>query len=203
MIENIVFDMGGVLIDYDPTHTLRKVFSEQDAVLAEQVLFQSGLWNDLDLGVKRFPEIAAAACEKLPARMHAPLTALLGRWWAEEMPPFPRMVPFIRQLKENGYKVYLCSNTSADIYDYFDAIPALALMDGILASCDVGVIKPDARLYEALYRKFDLSPETCFFIDDMPRNIEGAARTGMTGHCFADKDLDRLKDALREKGVRI
>ena len=203
MIENIVFDMGGVLIDYAPHQTLRKVFSEEDTKLAEQTLFESGLWNNLDLGVMRFSDIARAACERLPERMHAPLTALLGRWWAEEMPPLPQMVPFIRELKTNGYNIYLCSNTSADIYDYFDAIPALALMDGVLASCDVGCIKPDARLFEALYRKVGLKPETCFFIDDMPANIEGAACTGMTGHCFADKDLDRLKAALREKGVRI
>ena len=203
MIENIIFDMGGVLIDFDPHGTMRKVFSEQDAVLAEQTLFYSGLWNNLDLGTMRFPQIARAACEKLPVRMHEPLKALLDRWWAQEMPPFPHMEAFVRELKANGYRTYLCSNTSADIYDYFDTIPALGLMDGILASCDVGVIKPDARLYEALYRKFDLRPQTCFFIDDMPRNIEGAARTGMIGHCFADKDLDRLKDALRSHGVRI
>ncbi len=203
MIENIIFDMGGVLIDFDPHRTMRSVFSQQDALLAEQVLFHSGLWNNLDLGTVRFPELARAACEQLPERMHAPLTALLNRWWAKEMPPLPQMELFVRRVKANGYKTYLCSNTSADIYDYFDAIPALGLMDGILASCDVGVIKPDPRLYEALYSKFSLQPQTCFFIDDMPRNIEGAARTGMTGHCFADKDIAALEKAMREKGIRI
>ena len=96
-------------------------------------------------------------------------------------------------------------DTSAwdEIYDYFDAIPALGLMDGILASCDYGVTKPDARLFEALYARFGLRPEECFFIDDMPRNIEGAAKTGMIGHCFADRDLDRLKEAMRACGVQI
>ena len=93
--------------------------------------------------------------------------------------------------------------TSDEIYACFDTIPALRLMDGILASCDYGVTKPDARLFEALYARFGLRPQECFFIDDMPRNIAGAAATGMIGHCFADKDLEKLKDAMRAHGVRI
>ena len=203
MIRNIVFDMGGVLIDFDPHKTLRKEFSEEDARRAEHVLFESGLWNNVDLGTMRFPDIAREACRYLPAHMHAPLTDLLLRWWAVEMPPLPHMEDFVREVKDAGYKTYLCSNTSDEIYDYFDAIPALRLMDGILASCDYGVTKPDARLFEALYARFGLVPQECFFIDDMMRNIEGAAKTGMIGHCFADKDLGKLRAAMRASGVRI
>lgn len=203
MIKNIIFDMGGVLIDFDPHKTMRKVFSDEDARRAEHVLFESGLWNNIDLGTMRFPDLAEEACKRLPERMHAPLRDLLLRWWKVEMPPLPYMEDFVREVKEAGYKTYLCSNTSADVYDYFDTIPALGLMDGILASCDYGVTKPDARLYEALYARFGLLPQECFFIDDMMRNIEGAAVTGMTGHCFADKDVDRLRAAMRACGVRI
>ena len=203
MIKNIVFDMGGVLIDFDPHKTMRSVFCEQDAVRAEQVLFHSGMWNNLDLGTTGFAQLADAACAQLPAHMHAPLRALLMRWWDKEMPPFDYMEDFVREVKDAGYGVYLCSNTSADIYTHFDAIPVLRLMDGIIASCDYGVTKPDARLYEALYARFGLRPEECFFIDDMPRNIEGAAATGMVGHCFADKNVARLRDAMRRQGIRI
>jgi putative hydrolase of the HAD superfamily len=203
MIKNIIFDMGGVLIDFDPHKTLRKEFSEEDAREAERVLFESGLWNNIDLGTMRFPDLAEEACKYLPAHMHAPLRAVLLRWWDVEMPPLPGMEDFVREVKEAGYKVYLCSNTSSEIYDYFDAIPALKLMDGILASCDYGVTKPDARLFEALYARFGLAPQECFFIDDMQRNIEGAAKTGMIGHCFADKDPEKLKAAMRSCGVRI
>ena len=203
MVKNIIFDMGGVLIDFDPHKTLRTVFCEQDAVLAEQALFYSGLWNNLDLGTTGFAELAEAANASLPAHMHAPLRALLLRWWDKEMPPLDGMEDFVREVKDAGYGVYLCSNTSADIYTHFDTIPALRLMDGIIASCDYGVAKPDARLYEALYERYGLRPEECFFIDDMPRNIEGAAATGMAGHCFADKDVARLREAMRAHGVRI
>ena len=130
------------------------------------------------------------------------LTELLLRWW-DEMPPLPGMEDFVREVKANGYKVYLCSNTPDDVYDHFDDIPVLQILDGILASCDFGVAKPDRKIFEALYNKFDLDPAECFFIDDMPQNIEGAAKTGMCGFCFAKKDLDALKSALRENGVRI
>ena len=203
MIKNIIFDMGGVLIDYDPHKTLRSVFNEQDAAKCEQVLFESGLWNNLDLGTTGFAELGDAACRQLPEPLHAPLRALLMRWWDKEMPPLGFMEDFVREVRAAGYRTYLCSNTSADIYTHMHAIPALSLMDGILASCDYGVTKPDARLYQALYDRFDLRPEECFFIDDMQRNIDGAAATGMIGHCFADKDVRRLREAMRAHGIHI
>lgn len=202
MIKNIIFDLGGVLIDFDPYKTIRKVFREEDALQVEKALFGSGLWKNLDLGIMHFPELAANCCKLLPACLHKPLTELLLRWW-DEMPPLPGMEDFVREVKANGYKVYLCSNTPDDVYDHFDDIPVLQILDGILASCDFGVAKPDRKIFEALYNKFDLDPTECFFIDDMPQNIEGAAKTGMCGFCFAKKDLDALKSALRENGVRI
>ena len=65
------------------------------------------------------------------------------------------------------------------------------------------MIKPDARFFRILYEKFSLHPAECFFVDDLPQNIAGAAQTGMTGHCFADRNLDALRDAMRKKGIRI
>lgn len=202
MVKNIILDMGGVLIFYDPHAILRTTFNEADTALVQKVMFDSGLWKNLDLGTMHFPELAEEGCKHLPERLHEPLRDLLSRWW-DEMPPFPEMPGFIQELKDNGYKVYLCSNAPDDIYGRFDAIPALKMMDGILASCDYGVIKPDARLYQALYKKFSLDPAECFFVDDMPQNIEGAAKTGMQGYCYMEKDLDKLKAAMREAGIRI
>lgn len=202
MVKNIIFDLGGVLIDFDPHTTFRKVFCEEDAVQVEKVLFGGELWKSLDAGKRTFSELALDVCALLPERFHKPLTELLLGWW-DHMPPFPFMEPLVRQLRENGYGVYLCSNTPADIYRHTDNIPALRLMDGILASCDYGVVKPDRRIFEALYDKFSLDPAECFFIDDMPQNIEGAAKTGMRGYCFAEKDVEKLKSALRENGVHI
>lgn len=202
MIRNIVFDFGGVLADFDPERTLRRAFDDADVPLIRQALFDSGLWSQLDLGRMRLDEVAAAACRTLPQRMHRPLTDLLVDWWSD-MPPIDGMEAFARALKDSGCALYLLSNVSDDLYRHFDEYPVLSLMDGVCASFEHGVIKPDPRLYEALYRTFSLDPAQCFFIDDMPQNIEGAARTGMAGHCFADRDLCALREDMRRHGITI
>ena len=202
MVKNIVFDMGGVLIDFDPDRTLSGLFDAGDAHLIFHVLFESGLWQQLDLGILHLPEIAERACTQLPERLHGRVTDMLCRWWSF-MPPIDGMEDFVRRIKANGYGVYLLSNTSDDVYANFGNYPVLSLMDGIIASCDYGVIKPDARLYEALYTKYALQPSECFFIDDVQKNIDGAAKTGMAGHCFADRDLRRLCEDMRRHGIQI
>ena len=202
MVKNIVFDMGGVLIDFDPDGTLSRFFNEADAATVHRVLFGGDLWRQLDLGRLHLPQIAEEACRVLPARLHGDLTDMLLRWWSF-MPPIDGMEDFVREVKSRGYGVYLLSNTSDDIYTNFAKYPVLSLMDGIIASCDYGVLKPDRRLYEALYEKYALRPEECFFIDDVPQNIDGAAATGMAGHCFADRDLGRLREAMRQKRITV
>ena len=202
MVKNIVFDMGGVLIDFDPDRTLSGLFDAEDVRLISRVLFESGLWQELDLGKMHLSEIAEHACTQLPERLHSRVTDMLCRWWSF-MPPIDGMEDFARRIKANGYSVYLLSNTSDDIYVNFKNYPVLSLMDGIIASCDYGVLKPDARLYEALYAKYALQPSECFFIDDVQQNIDGAARTGMVGHCFADRDLPKLCADMRGHGIQI
>ena len=202
MVKNIVFDLGGVLIDFDPDRTLARFFRTEDAQQVHRVLFEGDLWPQLDLGRMSLLQIADEACKTLPAHLHTALRDMLGRWWSF-MPPIDGMEEFVRALKENGYRVYLLSNTSDDLYKNFQNYPVLSLMDGVIASCDYGVLKPDPRLYRALYAKYALDPSECFFVDDMPQNIEGAAKTGMTGFCFAQRNLDKLREAMRKEGITI
>lgn len=195
--------MGGVLIDFSPHKTLMKSFqNEEDVRTIEDVLFGKKLWSRLDSGELSAAEIAKESCLQLPERLHERLYELLTHWW-DEMPSFPHMYDFIEELKSKGYKVFLCSNTPDEIYNRFDAIPALKLMDGIIASCDYGIIKPDKRIFEALLNKYSLSADECYFIDDMPQNIEGAMKVGIRGHCYSHQNINILRDAMRHEGIQI
>lgn len=208
MIRNIVFDMGNVLVRYDPEKTLRKYLArEEDIHLLMKEFYGSGVIGDTDRGVKTYENIIDERAPFLPQRLVVLLKKLYldqcyGR---EEMPVFPEMYDLVALLKKNGYRVYLLSNAGVDFYQYSPYIPAIGLMDGKIVSSDYKLLKPEKEIYETLFRKYALLPAECVFIDDMPVNIEGAERCGMEGICFSPswESVSVLKERLRNKGIQL
>ena len=203
MIKNIVFDLGGVLIDYNPEKTLKYFFNDQaDIDLILKSVFFSDKWSDLDRGVLSIDELVKFCYQVTPEHTHKILTHLMCNFW-DYMPPFPQMYPLVESLHKNGYKIYLLSNTNEKIFEYKDLIPALSFFDGIIASCDYHIIKPDEGIYKILFDKFDLNPEECFFIDDNKANTDAAEKLGMRSFCHKEKDVEKLKTALKNSGINI
>lgn len=200
MIKNIVFDMGGVLIDFNFRRTLNEYFKpEYHDVLKEEV-FESDLWNKLDRGILRSEDAIPGILHKIPEETRGLISEMVSDFY-DYMPPFPDMVPFINRLKAAGYNVYLLSNATPRFFDRYLDIPAISLMDGLFVSCVYKLLKPQREIYEAFCNKFSLKPEECFFIDDMPRNIEGAKNYGMSGFVFKAPDTTELEKALNAEGV--
>ena len=202
MIKNIVFDMGNVLINYDPRACLRRFAdSEADSARLFREVFHSVEWVLGDRGAITDGEAIARICGLLPQRLHATVAELYAHWF-EEMKPIPETEALARELKEKGYGLYLLSNAARSLHVYKDSIPALALMDGLFVSADWGLIKPELEIFRAFHARFGLVPAECFFIDDFPLNIEASIRAGMPGHIF-DGDVAALVKALQEAGIRI
>jgi len=202
-VKNIIFDMGGVIIDFRPEFTLKKYFdSEKDRELILQNVFKSSVWQDLDRGIATDEQMMDYACAHLPPHLHKKVCHILKNWF-DEMPPKKGMFEVVQALKENGYKIYLLSNVSKSFYTQKDNIPAFSLFDGFLISADYLLLKPEKEIYEKLFEVFNLKPEECFFIDDMQKNVDGAANAGMAGYCFSDGDIEKLKAAMRSMGIKI
>ena len=109
------------------------------------------------------------------------------------------MEALVRELKAKGYGLYVCSNASIRLPSCYKAvIPAVECFDGLLFSAEVKCIKPQKEMYEHFFRRFGLKPEECYFIDDLPMNIEGARACGMDGHCFADGSVENLRKDLEK-----
>ena len=110
----------------------------------------------------------------------------------------PGMEELVRELKAEGFGIYLCSNASLRMVTWYkNIIPAWECFDGIFYSAEVKCMKPQKEMYEHFYERFGLDPQECFFIDDLQDNIDGAKATGMDGYCFADGDLEKLKAHLK------
>ena len=121
----------------------------------------------------------------------------LAHWHEYNMWPLESMGELVRELKEMGYGIYLCSNASVRLLECYRIIPGIECFDGILFSAEVKCIKPQKEMYQHLFDRFQLKPEECFFIDDVMVNIEGARACGMDGYCFADGDEAALRAALK------
>ena len=199
MIDTIVFDMGGVLLDFG-SHLFadRLHLSEDDRILLEQNLMRTVDWVRLDRGTITEEEALAHACAKLPQRLHAAAEYIVYRW-NEPIVPIPGTAEVVRELKEKGYTLYLLSNASCRQHDYWPNIPGSECFSGKVISADLHLLKPEAAIYQALFRKFSLTPANCVFIDDFPPNIEAAENAGMQGIVFYN--AQQLRHELQKRGV--
>ena len=200
MIKNIIFDMGGVLIDYNPEKTLYGLFDKETADILLKEIFRNPFWADKDRGIIMPAEIMQKVKNRIPEAVFEKVSEMVDNFYPY-MPPFEKMYGFVEMLKSKGYGIYLLSNASPDFHERRSGIPALSLFDGVIISADYKLLKPEKEIYEKLYETFSLKPEECFFIDDVPANIDGAKATGMDGHCYYHGDLDILKRDMEQKGI--
>ncbi len=183
-VRNVVFDMGGVLLKWDPLGMTRAASeTEEDAQLLASAVYGSVEWALQDAGAVDADTVAWASKRRVPARLHDTVDALVHHWW-EKREYFGQTGDLIRELKDRGFGVYLLSNAGVAFSEYKHQLPAYECFDGMVVSCFEHVVKPDARIYQILCERYGLEPSSCLFIDDMPVNGDGARRTGMQAWRF-------------------
>jgi len=202
MIRNIIFDMGNVLLTFNPDSILdRFVTQEENKEPIRQELFNGEEWPLLDRGALTEEEALDRVLARLPESAHEDARQVMAHW-DEAMPLLDEMYHLVKELKLAGYGVYLLSNASLRFHQYAKRIPAFHWMDGLLISADVQAVKPEPAIYEKLFFTYYLRPEQCLFIDDLPQNIEGGKALGMDGIVF-DGNMTHLREALQKRGVTV
>lgn len=201
MIKNVIFDMGNVLIDFDPMRYVKELHindkEEEDKIYKATYLNYKSIY--MDYGAISDEEFINYVVDGLGEEYREKIKKLILNW-TDYLTPIEGVEDIIKELKNKGYKLYLLSNASFNQHNYWEKIPAHKYFDGKIVSCDVGSIKPFPEIYEALYKKYDIKPEESFFIDDLIINIFGANRTGMEGYVFTGSAKD-LREELQKKGI--
>ena len=203
MIRNIVCDMGGVLIAWDPPMLVDRLdLPAADKALLLREVFRSADWIAQDRGVVPQEQIVNNMCRRLPERLHRYAADFVYGWWKYPFVPIEGIDALLHELKANGYTLYVLSNASRALHDYFPRLPASDVFSGLIVSADWGILKPDRELYRILFREYGLDPAECCFIDDFSLNVEAAITLGMQGFLF-DGDVKRLRRELMEAGVTV
>ena len=202
MIDTLVFDMGQVLIHWTGAGLLEKFgLEETDRDLLLRELFGDVEWVGLDHGTISYDQAVAAVCARVPERLHPVVRELVTGWWRQPLQPMEGMGALVRELKAEGYGIYLLSNASLALRTYFPRIPGSECFDGLMVSAEEKLLKPDPAIFRALMERFRLVPERCFFVDDSPANVEGAMSVGLNG-CVFRGSVPALRSKLRAAGIR-
>lgn len=201
-ITTIVFDMGGVLVDFDAKRSLATHFAPEYHELINEKTFASQTWKLMDKGDFEVEEAIEIMCRELPAELHEEVSRMILDHEGE-MPPIEGMYPIAKKLKENGYKIYLLSNCPAWFDEFKKSVPAFEFFDGFIISAKYNLIKPGKEIFDVLFNEFSLEAEECFFIDDSPANVATAKELGMKAHCFSKLKVNELIDALRNADINI
>ncbi len=184
-LEAVVFDLGGVLIDWNPRHLFRKVF-DGDETAMERFLSTvcTPAWNDHQDRGRPFGEGIALLMNEHPG-FAEPIRAYRSRWIEMLAGPIPGSVEILSELREHGTRIFALSNWSAETYpEARDHYPFLSWFQEILLSGEVGLAKPDPAIFELARERFGIRPATSLFIDDSLVNVEGARAAGFQATHF-------------------
>ena len=196
-IRAVVFDLGAVLIDWNPRHLYRRLFDGDDAAM-ERFLAEvcTPAWNaGLDAGGSWHDAVEALA-QRHPEQRDL-IVAYDERWPEMLGGSIEGTVEIVRELRTSGVGLAVLSNWSAEKFPVArERYDFLGWFETLVISGEIGLSKPDPRIYRHLLERTGFDPAATLFVDDQPANLEVAAELGMTALRFEDPEM--LRRDLRE-----
>ncbi|MDL2324457.1 HAD family phosphatase [Ruminococcaceae bacterium OttesenSCG-928-A16] len=202
MYRNIVFDLGGVVVNYSPKDFLTDLFfHERTEKRLYDAVFGSPEWLRLDKGDLTWQQASAIFLKRGKEKdLGFEMQALLDEWQSM-LTTRKATVVLMRLLKKKGFNLYYLSNISRDVLDMLSQRNFWPLFSGGVASYEVQTLKPEPEMYQALLNKYNLVPEETIFIDDNEENADAAFTVGVTGILF--NGVPNLCKTMVEYGVDL
>ncbi|MEO6639095.1 MAG: HAD family phosphatase [Ginsengibacter sp.] len=199
-IKTIIFDLGGVLIDWNPRYVYRDIFENEEKIdwFFENICTHD--WNEKQDAGRSLAEATQELVLKHPEYENE-VRAYYGRW--EEMlgGPIEDTVAILGSITEgNNYNLYALTNWSAETFPVaLDRYDFLKWFDGIVMSGEEKTRKPFAEIYHTLLNRYKVNPSEALFIDDSLRNVKGAEEVGIRGIHF--QSPEQLLSDLKELDI--
>ena len=202
MYKNIIFDLGGVVVDFKPRDFLMDHFlnkSAEDEVF--DLTFGSKEWEELDRGVISRGTANRLMLENAAERGRTFEVQAVIDEWQSILHTNKRTVKTMCKLKLAGYRLYYLSNIPQDVIDEIRQRDFFPLFDGGIASCDVHLCKPEPEIFTTLMQTCHLAYDESIFVDDNKANAQAAYNLGITGILY--KNPKSFTRALGACGIEI
>jgi len=195
-INTIVFDLGGVLIDWNPRYLYRKLFKTEEEVTWFLENICTPEWNDEQDAGRSFEEATELLIAKHP-KWEVPIRAWYGRWQETISGSLPETVEILQHVKnKTNYRLYALTNWSEQTFPWaLNNFEFLHWFEGIVVSGAEKTRKPFAEFYQILFDRYQINPSTALFIDDNIKNIVGAKAVGL--HTIHFQSPGQLREELQ------
>jgi 2-haloacid dehalogenase len=194
-IDTIIFDLGGVLIDWNPMYVYRDYFDSEEKrnYFFEHICTPD--WNEEQDAGRSIVEATQLLVEQFPD-WEQPIRDYYGRWTEMLNGPIHDTVAILKSLKESGrYKLYALTNWQADLFNIaLVRYNFLHWFDGRVVSGEEKMRKPFPEFYQLLLTRYEVNPEQAVFIDDNLRNVQAAEKEGLIPVHF--QSSEQLRNAL-------
>ena len=200
-IDTIIFDLGGVLIDWNPKYVYREVFNDDqqkvDWFLKNICTHEWNVEQDAGRSIQKATELLVAQYPEFEEWIRI----FYDRWEDMLGGTIPETVTLLNKLKQaNNHRLYALTNWSAETFPVaLQRYEFLQLFEGILVSGEEKTVKPFPKIYEILLERYQINPVMSVFIDDNVENVEGAKKFDIKGIHF--KSSQQLKEELTNLGV--
>lgn len=181
---DIILDMGNVLLEWNKDKILQGVSdTKKDYLILDKTIFQSGLWERLDLGILTREELVLKVVSMIGRIYQKKVEEVIWNW-PSYIDIYREVFPVLSELKKRGHRIFVLSNTSKVFYDLLDEqlSPLKEVLDGFVLSCDIKAIKPDLAMFKEILDKYQLDPANCVFLDDIEDNTSAAEKLGIKAY---------------------
>ncbi|HRI78697.1 MAG TPA: HAD family phosphatase [Cyclobacteriaceae bacterium] len=202
MIKTIIFDLGGVLIDWNPRYLYRKIFNTEDEITWFLENICTPEWNEQQDAGRTFEEATLELLSKHPEHEVA-IRAWYGRWQETIQGSIPGTVEILQSIRDaKQHRLYALTNWSEETFPWaLEKFEFLNWFEGIVVSGVEKTRKPFPEFYHILLNRYEVLPHESIFIDDNLKNIEAARSLGIDGIHF--QDPEHLALELLKRGITV
>lgn len=200
-VDTVVFDLGGVLVDWDPRYLYRSLFDDESTMERFLAEVCTPAWNLAQDAGRPWAEAVAGLSAEYPDYAEQ-IAAYRARWLETLRGPIQPTVDLLARLRDKGVRLYALTNWSQETFPLArERFDFLGWFEGIVVSGEEKLIKPDPEIYHRLIRRYAIEPARTLYIDDSLRNVAAAEALGMHGWHF--QGADGLRGRMQSLGLPV